>query len=267
MDRALIQKNQPARGGRLRATSTARMAMWMAMRMAMPLAMPIALSGALGCAHDPANAKPTPEAPVPGEEHVVKPGETVFDIARESGLSVEEILEVNGLSSSTDVAPGDRLFLPAGRARLEQMPTPMVGERSTATTPPPLPPTGGRLLWPVDGVVLRVFSPGKGRDAPYDGLLIAAPADTPVLAAAAGRISFVGDQGSALGQVIVLEHADDLVTIYAHVEHPIVGVGDSVAAGERLAIVGTSGGQESPRLQFQVRKGRVPVDPRSLLSP
>src|SRR5689334_20643708 len=110
-----------------------------------------------------ATAAPQPEPQAPGEFYVVKPGESAFDVARASGLSVDEILEVNGLRSADDIGPGDRLFLPAGRAPRAP---PAPPEREEA---PPR-PTEGRLSWPVDGVVLRSFS--TDARLPYDGLLV-----------------------------------------------------------------------------------------------
>ena len=193
---------------------------------------------------------------LPGEFHVVQVGETLAEISRRSGLSVEEIVEVNGLSSADDIAAGQTLFLPLRSSASREVPL--------ASTPPPLPQTSALLLWPVEGVVLRDFS--SSSRSPFDGLLIAAPAHTPVYAARAGKIAFLGDQGVPLGRVVIIDHDDGLITVYAHMDKILVAHGDVVDAGQAIGTVGTSGLQESPRLFFQVRRGRALIDPLLLLS-
>jgi murein DD-endopeptidase MepM/ murein hydrolase activator NlpD len=182
-------------------------------------------------------------------------------LSRESGLSVDEILEVNGIAGPDDLAPGDRIFLPAGRAPPRKAPQgPASAERVE-----PAHESGSELSWPVDGVVLRAFSSTKARGGPYDGLLVAAPAGTVVRAAADGRVAFSGEQGTAYGRFVVLEHAGELVTVYAHLDDLRVATGARVRRGDALGTVGTSGRQETPRLHFQVRRGRTAVDPEPLL--
>ncbi|HEY4221677.1 MAG TPA: M23 family metallopeptidase, partial [Myxococcota bacterium] len=95
--------------------------------------------------------------------------------------------------------------------------------------------------------------------------LIAAPEGTAVKAAADGAVVFAGDQGTAYGIIVVLQHAGDVVTVYGHLARADVKAGDKVSAGQALGAVGMSGGAETPRLHFQVRRGRTVVDPAPLL--
>ncbi|MBI1947281.1 MAG: peptidoglycan DD-metalloendopeptidase family protein [Deltaproteobacteria bacterium] len=207
-------------------------------------------------------SKPTErDAPVaPGRMHTVAAGETVWDLARASGLTVEEIVEVNGLRSADEIAEGQVLYLPAGL--LPAADVPATAERDDVV---PTPADGdARLVWPVDGVVLRSFASGKRA---YDGLLIAAPAGTKVRAADAGEVAFVGDQRTAFGLLVLVRHADDVVAVYGHLDRADVSVGQHVTRGQAIGVVGTSGGAESPRLHFQLRRGRTAVDPTPLLPP
>lgn len=201
-----------------------------------------------------------------GVFHTLGPGETVEDLARKSGLSVEEIVEVNGLTSAKDVTTGQVLFLPAG-GRVEAGVEPRASPQSQARRDVPAqtvaPASASAVLaWPVDGVVLRSFSTGR---IPYDGLLLAAPEGFRVHAAADGEVLFAGDQGTAFGLVVVVRHADDLVTVYGHLGESQVRAGDRLRVGQVIGAVGMSGGQDSPRLHFQVRRGRTAVDPRLFL--
>lgn len=192
--------------------------------------------------------------------HTVTAGETVWDIARRSGLTVEEIVEVNGLRSADEIAEGQVLYLPAGG--LPDVDAPGSAEREE---PPPAVVVGAApLVWPTDGVVLRSFASGKRA---FEGLLLAAPAGSAVRAVADGEIAFVGDEKTALGLIVVVKHADELVSIYGHLENADVSAGQKVARGQALGSVGTSGQAESPRLHFQLRRGRTPIDPTPLLPP
>ncbi|MCC7071357.1 MAG: peptidoglycan DD-metalloendopeptidase family protein [Deltaproteobacteria bacterium] len=203
-------------------------------------------------------ARDAPSAP--GRMHTVAAGETVWDIARQSGLSVEEIVEVNGLRSADEIAAGQVLYLPAGA--LPSIDVPPSAER---VEPSPAAPLGtASLVWPADGVVLRSFASGKRA---FEGLLIAAPAGTPVRAVSAGEVAFVGDDKTALGLLVIVKHDDELASIYGHLESAAVSAGQTVGRGQTLGVVGTSGQAEAPRLHFQLRRGRTAIDPTPLLPP
>lgn len=208
--------------------------------------------------------------PPPGRTIVVQPGQTVWEISRASGISVEEIVEVNGLASANEIAAGQLLFLPAAPLAPSEAPppsTPVPMPKPRPVLPGPVSEAG--LIWPVDGVVLRDFGGPKSKPhLVYDGILIAAPAHTPVHAVAAGTVAFAGSQGTNLGTLVVIEHAGDLISVYGHLARTAVKEGQTVVQGEIIGEVGTSGlVGVSPRVQLQLRKDRLPVDPVPLLPP
>jgi murein DD-endopeptidase MepM/ murein hydrolase activator NlpD len=205
-----------------------------------------------------------PEPPMPpGELVEVQPGQTVWELSQRYGISVEEIVEVNGLENANELAAGQIIFIPAGGPRVADPPPPQ------KTTPaPPTTTTSGRLSWPVDGVVLRDFVAAGGRKGAYDGVLIAAAAGTAVVAANDGVVVFAGSQDTALGTLVIIDHGQGLVTVYGHLSAIAVKDGDLITRHQRVGVVGTSGLiGSSPRVHFQVRKDRVPVDPLPLLEP
>lgn len=216
------------------------------------------LGGLVGACATPAESVRQP-APA-GSFHTMQPGETIWDLSRQSGLSVEEIVEVNGLKSADEIAAGQVIFLPAGAAPVVDAPAPaerMEIEQTRVET------GAAALRWPVEGVILRTYSTSK--KLPYDGLLLAAPEGSVVRAAAVGEVVFVGDEGTDYGLLVILRHESELTTVYGHLGNVRVNRGQTVAAGDVLGVVGTTGGQESPRLHFQVRRGRTVVDPLTLL--
>ena len=244
----------------------------------------LALFGLSACQSSP-QRRAAPESPPPGVSVVVQPGDTLAGIASAYGVAVDDIADVNGLPHDAHLEPGQRLFvpLPAGPS---STPAPGRSQHARPSRPPdrrteqppegttlPQPGDGGAELprraptfrWPLDGVVLRDFT-RKG-DAPYDGILIAAPAGTPVVAAAEGDVLFAGDQGTAYGTLVIVAHKDELVTVYAHLSRVDVQKGAHVSQGDVLGLVGQTGRQDAPRLHFQVRRGRTPIDPLPLLPP
>ena len=78
---------------------------------------------------------------------------------------------------------------------------------------------------------------------------------------------YAGNGIRGYGNLIVLKHAGDLLTVYAHNSDLLVSQGQAVRAGDRIALVGQSGHATGPHLHFEVRSGQIPRDPMSYLPP
>jgi murein DD-endopeptidase MepM/ murein hydrolase activator NlpD len=120
----------------------------------------------------------------------------------------------------------------------------------------------GALQWPVKGVLYRGFGVKQGQR--HDGIDLSAPEGTPVRAAAAGEVIYVGTQ-SGYGLIVILRHASGLITLYAHNSEVLVKDGDRVEAGTPVAKVGQTGRTSGPHLHFEVREGTRPRDPLQFL--
>lgn len=118
--------------------------------------------------------------------------------------------------------------------------------------------TQGDLPWPVQGDVLAGYGNGEGVDR--NGILIGAPAGTPVSAVHAGRVVFT-DWMRGFGNLVIIDHGDNIMTLYAHLQRFAVAVGEHVERGTTIAAVGDSGGRERPALYFEVRENGDPIDP------
>ena len=114
--------------------------------------------------------------------------------------------------------------------------------------------------WPVRGSVVKRFGPGASGER-NDGIKIAVPLDTPVLAAADGVVAYVGSDIPALGGLVILRHGEGWTSVYGHASQLLVRRGQSVKKGQMIALSGNSGFADRPEVHFELRQGRTPVDP------
>ena len=106
--------------------------------------------------------------------------------------------------------------------------------------------------------------PFTGAGAMHAGLDFPGPMGTPILAAAPGRVVYVG-QKSGYGNVVEIDHGQGILTRYAHLSGFTSKVGAQVAAGEQIAKMGSTGRSTGSHLHFEVRLNGVAVNPRRFL--
>ncbi len=137
-----------------------------------------------------------------------------------------------------------------------------------ATTPPARPATPlvsySGLTLPVSGAVIAGFGGTLPDGHASQGLLIAGSAGADVHAAAAGRVAYA-DWLKGYGLLVILDHGDGYMTLYAYNDALLKRAGDTVAAGEAIALLGSSGGQGRAALYFELRHNGQPQDPRGWL--
>lgn len=229
-----------------------------------------------------------------GRYHLVRTGETGIAIARAYGVDWSRIVVANDLTEPFVLRAGQRIVIPRGgqnggplstaeRAAafhldIEDIVTggePALAANAVPVQPSPvpgriLPPDAtvgeplrrtGAFAWPVGtGNVVKRFGPG-GSGERNDGIKIAVAPDTPVLAAADGVVAYTGSGVAGMGGLVMLKHGDGWTTIYGHNRQILVERGQSVKRGQTIALSGDSGYADRPELHFEIRKGRVAVDP------
>jgi murein DD-endopeptidase MepM/ murein hydrolase activator NlpD len=133
--------------------------------------------------------------------------------------------------------------------------------------PPAIAPEGDcSMLWPVDGTLSSPFGARDGRSHEHEGIDVAVAEDTPVRAACDGVVAYAGNGLRGYGNVVIVQHAGKLVTVYAHNRALEVHLGDAVTRGQEIARSGQTGHATAPHLHFEVRLGSIARDPLGYLS-
>jgi murein DD-endopeptidase MepM/ murein hydrolase activator NlpD len=237
----------------------------------------------------PAAAAPRPAAQIGKEpvRHKVKRGESAYTVARLYNVTPRALAEWNGLPADLSLREGQTLLIPPSADARPPMrvepaavppgtgsPTP---EPPSATRPlpaenpvragggnpagappsPALPVTaGGKLAMPADGAVIRAYQKGR-----YDGIGIGAAAGSPVRAAAEGTVAAITRDTEQV-PIVVIRHADNLLTVYANVDGITVAKDARVTRGQQIGKVRAG---NPPFLHFEVRRGGDSVDPMTML--
>ncbi len=231
-----------------------------------------------------------------GRYHLVRAGQTGIAIARAYGVDWGRIVTDNAFTEPFILRVGQRVLIPGGagqrpvsaaeraaafRLDIDDLVTgsePAIASnqrpvRPTTTAARPVSsvaqvaaPTGtpGRFVWPVSGTIVSRFGPGQSGER-NNGIKIATPIGTPVLAAADGVVAYAGSDVAAFGGLVILKHGTNLTTVYGHASQLLVTRGQAVKKGQTVALSGNSGFADRPELHFEVRQGRTPVNPSGYL--
>jgi murein DD-endopeptidase MepM/ murein hydrolase activator NlpD len=237
----------------------------------------------------PGATAPLPAAAVAGPEparHKVARGETAFSIARTYAVSAKALAEWNGLDADMNVREGQTLLIPVAlpnQPAIQANPVTPPGAGTPAPLPPsaskPLPDedveaastarpagtpaspdlgesrtaaTAAKFAMPVDGKIIRPYGPPKSL-----GIDISAPPGASVRAAADGTVAAITKDTDGTS-IVILRHADNILTVYGGVDAVSVAKGATVSRGTGFAKIRATA---NPFLHFEVRKGFDAVDP------
>ena len=193
--------------------------------------------------------------------HTVRPGDTVWTIARRYGVGVEALSRLNRLQPGQRLRIGQHLAIPGVPASPLSQEPPSLAEIVLAR-----PPTATSVVfaWPVSGPLGSLFGPR--RRGWHGGVDLLAERGTPIRAAAPGMVIMSGWEG-AYGRVVKIWHHEDLMTVYAHNHENYVQVGDWVERGQVIATVGATGRATAPHVHFEIRLDGKKYDPLFWLPP
>lgn len=219
--------------------------------------------------------------PAPRTHRVAK-GDTVYSISRRYGVPMNELMRTNGITPPYTIVIGQKLAIPAGAGPVATG-TPAIASREVDDPPPraapapkrvtpaqiaalpnPPPRAGRAFQWPTSGKIALSFGRQAG-GSHNDGINIAAPRGSSVVAAENGIVAYAGNELRGFGNLLLIKHSDGFMTAYAHNQQLLVVRGQRVNKGQVIARVGSTGSVATPQLHFEIRKGRTAVDPLKYL--
>lgn len=229
---------------------------------------------------DPTTVDPTAapaSAPQPQTQPVWSPDLAAAAINRSTGIRDDGTLGQPPSSAQPvppEPAPGRELESPnLGQYQTGDTPEPATApqtpsastetELASNTAASPAPPSF-RMVKPVQGQVAVGYNKGSG-PARNDGIDFAAPAGAPVVAAADGEVALVSQSLGGLGTIVLVRHADELLTVYGRIDGVLVNKGDIVKSGQQIGIVSDAAAPAEPRMHFEVRRGAESLDPTQFL--
>ncbi len=192
--------------------------------------------------------------------YVVQSHDTLYSIAWRHNLDYRELARWNRLGSNYRISVGQvlRLDVPGG-------PAPAQRPSSVQRSMPPSADQGGTATSiPVSAWVWPTEHSGVPRSTPGGGILLPGRLGQEVRAASGGRVVYTGNGLRGYGNLIILKHADSLLSAYAFNSQVLVQEGQEVTPGELIARMGL-GGDHTPALYFEVRQNGKAIDPMTVL--
>lgn len=227
----------------------------------------VMIAGAIGCRSQPKSVRPGQGH---GDWYVVRPGDNLWQISQQTGTSVDVIRRTNRVGDVRALQIGERLWIP-GSNGVPSASTAVAAVGAAPERPRTLAGQWGsdcsdasrehglRFEWPVAGRLTSAYGLRRGRL--HDGIDIAAAKGTPIHAAEAGKVVYVGNRLGAYGRVVIVKHVGSWATVYAHNDRNLVEEGDFVEQGDPIARVGRTGNASAPHLHFEIRRSNRPRDP------
>jgi murein DD-endopeptidase MepM/ murein hydrolase activator NlpD len=140
---------------------------------------------------------------------------------------------------------------------------PPSSDGSTDTSPSTAPSAPVAFIWPVSGPITSPFGMRWGTLHP--GIDIGVPTGTPIHAAAAGKVIYCGWE-SGYGNLVMIDHGDNLASLYGHQSRIAATCGEEVTQGQVIGYSGCTGFCTGPHVHFEIRVNGTPVDPLGYLS-
>lgn len=211
-----------------------------------------------------------------GQVYTVQPGDTLYSIATRNGLSPRDLMAVNGITDPTTLAVGQVLQLTQQKTApvqnfaedlqpIEEAPVAeqnksevvVVDEQEETVQQREI--GGKKLIWPCEKAeLLSGFTSDSSK-----GIEISGRMGEDIVAAADGRVIYTGSNVKGYGNLIIISHGGNLMTVYGHNSDILVQKGQQVQAGQLIARMGSTGMQDQRKvnLLFEIRYQDKPVDP------
>lgn len=200
--------------------------------------------------------------PATGIMHKVAKGETIETIAKKYDADSQGIVQYPFNTFANDetfeLAIGQTIFVPEGVKQEEVLWQPVARVRQVTPDAGTV-VASGNFVWPTNGSITTRFAWW------HKAIDIANRSLPPVLAADSGRVIVSGWSTVGYGNHIIIDHGNGFRTLYAHLSRIYVTVGQSVARGNSIGQVGSTGRSTGPHLHFEVIQNGVRINPLGIL--
>ena len=208
------------------------------------------------------SAPPEKQIKRKGVTHVVEPHQILYRICKTYGVTLQEVAALNRITDTGKIRVGQHLFIP-GAAKIRKVDILIEDVVKESPGKDREPSTKIEFIWPVEGKQGNLFEDDERKR--HQGIDISAPEGAPIRAASSGRVLFSGNTIRNYGNLIILRHSEEFVTVYAHNQANLVEEGSDVEKGQIIARVGRTGRASGPHLHFEVRKNNQAMDPLPFL--
>ena len=202
--------------------------------------------------------KPSPPSGKKGVYHVVERHQTLYRICKTYGVDIKEVASLNGITDQSKIQTGQRIFIPGAKKVLK---VEIVIDDVVAGPDEKVRIAYKKLdfVWPVEGKIVDLFE--ESEDKRHQGIDISSTLGTPIRAASAGKVIYSNNTIKGYGNLIILRHSDEYVTVYAHNQENIIEEGMWVEREQIIGKVGKTGRATGPHLHFEIRRNNKAVDP------
>jgi murein DD-endopeptidase MepM/ murein hydrolase activator NlpD len=199
-----------------------------------------------------------------GVYHVVERHQTLYRICKTYGVDIKEVASLNGITDHSKIQAGQRVFIPGAKKvlKVEIVLDDVVAEPGEKEQGKERPKTAHKkidFIWPVEGKFGDGFEDSERKR--HQGIDITSPLGTPIKASNGGAVIYSGNTIKGYGNLIIVRHSEEFVSVYAHNQGNLVEEGASVEKGQIIGKVGQTGRATGPHLHFEIRRNNKPVDP------
>jgi len=195
-----------------------------------------------------------------GVYHVVEKHQTLYRICKTYGVDINEVARVNGITDRRKIREGQRIFIP-GAKKVQKVEVyiddvvaePAEKEREKVAY------KKLNFIWPVEGKIADAFNETESKR--HQGIDISSPLGVPIRASSSGTVIYSSNTIKGYGNLIILRHSEEFVTVYAHNQVNLVEEGSWVERGQIIGKVGQTGRTSGPHLHFEIRKNNKAIDP------
>lgn len=192
--------------------------------------------------------------PASGVLHKVKKGDSLASVSKKYKAAKQAVADVNWLDPPYKLKAGTQLFIPEGTMPPPKQTTASKVRYVRPSSYAPVSSAGAFLSWPTPGL-----SPyGNVSQCPsyyHMAIDVWGPLNSPIVAAAPGKVVFAGWHNSGYARTVVIDHQNGYSTLYAHMNYTSVRSGQYVGRGQKIGGMGATGWATGVHVHFELRKG------------